>query len=60
MFGAALAWSSYMKIYAEIKDHYERKGEQLVTRHIAVASITGSMFLICIRICKAGVLLSPT
>lgn len=42
MFGAALAWSAYMKIYAQIKDHYESQGVQLKTRHIAVASMTGS------------------
>lgn len=44
MFGAALAWSAYMKIYAHIKDHYESQGLTLTTKHIAVASMTGSMY----------------
>lgn len=46
MLGAAVAWGAYMKIYAQIKDHYESQGQELKTRHIAVASITGSKFIL--------------
>jgi len=43
MAGSAVAWSIYMRVYAQIKDHYEEQGHTLHVGHIAVASLTGGV-----------------